>query len=162
VSASTAAFDRLTVGDVHHYGAHTFTAEEIKRFAGAYDPQAFHLDEAEAARSQFGKLAASGWHTTAVMMKLRVAYLAREAEKAAARGEPVLRFGPSPGFDNLKWIRPVHAGDTLTFTDEVTAKRKSQSRPGWGIVTMATKAVNQRGETAFSMTGHVFAATGEE
>jgi len=161
MSAPASAYERVAVGDVHQFGSHTFTAEEIKRFAKAFDPQTFHLDEEAAAQSQFGKLAASGWHTTAVMMKLRVAYLTREMEKAAARGEPALRFGPSPGFDDLKWILPVHAGDTLTFTDAIVAKRHSKSRPGWGIVSMTTTAVNQRGETVFSVTGHVFAATGE-
>src|SRR6185295_5613219 len=99
MSAPASAYERVAVGDVHRFGSHTFTAEEIKRFAKAFDPQTFHLDEEAAAQSQFGKLAASGWHTTAVMMKLRVAYLTREMEKAAARGEPALRFGPSPGFD---------------------------------------------------------------
>jgi acyl dehydratase len=153
-------YQRLAIGDVHRYGSHTFTAEEIKRFAAAFDPQAFHLDETAAAESQFGKLIASGWHTTAVMMKLRVAYIARQSEEAARRGEPPLEFGPSPGFDDLQWLLPVAAGDTLTFSDEVIAMRESKSRPGWGIVSMRTTAVNQRGETVFAVTGHIFAATG--
>jgi acyl dehydratase len=155
------ADERIAVGDVHTFGSHTFTAEEIRRFARAYDPQAFHVDDEAAAAGPFAGLAASGWHTAAVMMKLRVAYFARENERAAARGEPLLRFGPSPGFDDLKWKKPVNAGDTITFSDKVIARRASKSRPGWGIVTFEAVGVNQRGETVFSMTGHVFAAIGD-
>jgi acyl dehydratase len=155
------AYERIAVGDVHDYGSHTFTAEEIKRFARAYDPQAFHVDEAAGAASHFAGLAASGWHTAAVMMKLRVAYFVKEAERAAGRGETYPRFGPSPGFDDLKWKKPVNAGDTITFSDKVIARRASKSRPGWSIVTFEAVGVNQRGETVFSMTGHVFAAIGD-
>jgi acyl dehydratase len=152
------AYERIAVGDVHDYGSHTFTAEEIKRFARAYDPQAFHVDEAAGAASHFAGLAASGWHTAAVMMKLRVAYFVKEAERAAGRGETYPRFGPSPGFDDLKWLKPVVAGDTIAFADKVIAKRESKTRPGWGIVSLATTGVNQRGEPVFSVIGHVFAA----
>jgi len=158
VSAPASAYERVAVGDVHQFGSHTFTAEEIKRYANAFDPQRFHVDEAAGAESHFGGLAASGWHTAAVMMKLRVAYFARETERATARGEPVPRFGPSPGFDDLKWMRPVNAGDTITFTDRIVAKRETKSRPGWGIVSTETTGVNQRGEPVFSIIGHVFAA----
>lgn len=153
------AFARIAVGDVHDYGSHTFTAAEIKAFAGAFDPQPFHLEEAAAAASRFAGLVASGWHTAAIMMKLRVAYMTREIEAAAARGEPAIRFGPSPGFDDLRWLKPVYAGDTITFVDRVTAKRESRSRPGWGIVTMETTGTNQKGEAVFSVVGHIFAAT---
>jgi acyl dehydratase len=155
------AFARIAVGDIHDYGAHTFTAADIKAFARAFDPQPFHIDEAAAAESQFGGLVASGWHTAAIMMKLRVAYLSREIDAAAARGESAIQFGPSPGFDDLKWLRPVYAGDTISFVDRVTAKRESRSRPGWGIITMATSGTNQKGEAVFSIVGHIFAATGD-
>jgi acyl dehydratase len=152
------AYERIAVGDEHHYGSHTFTADEIKRFAGAFDPQPFHMDEDAAAASHFGRLMASGWHTAAVMMKLRVAYLTKEMERSTSRGEKALRFGPSPGFDDMKWMRPVYAGDTITFSDRITAKRESKSRPGWGIVSMETTAFNQNGEQVFAVTGHIFAA----
>jgi acyl dehydratase len=153
------AYERIVVGEVYQYGSHTFTAEEIKRFAGAFDPQPFHLDEEKAAAGPFGRLAASGWHTAAIMMRLFVTHSAREVERAAARGEPVPRFGPSPGFDDLKWLRPVFAGDTITYSGRIIGKRESQSRPGWGIVSMETTGVNQNGEPVFVFTGHVFAQT---
>ncbi len=151
------SFDRIAIGDSFQYGSHTFTAEEIVRFAGAYDPQRFHLDEAEAAKTHFGGLCASGWHTAAVMMRLFVDHFARLSEEAEARGETPARFGPSPGFDDLKWMKPVFAGDTITYSGEVTAKRLSRSRPGWGIVTLRTTGVNQKGEQVFAITGHLFA-----
>jgi acyl dehydratase len=155
------ALAAISVGDTHDYGSHTFTAAEIKAFATAFDPQLFHMDEEAGKNSQFGGLVASGWHTAAVMMKLRVAYMTRAVEAALRRGEPPLRFGPSPGFDDLKWLKPVYAGDTITYTDRVVAKRETRSRPGWAIVSMETTGTNQKGEIVFSVVGHVFAETGE-
>jgi acyl dehydratase len=129
-------------------------AEEIKRFAGAFDPQPFHTDEAAAEASHFGRLCASGWHTLAVWMKLNV----REMQRRAGNGDGgrQARLGPSPGFDELKWLKPVYAGDTISFTTEVIAAKASRSRPGWGLVSIRNTGVNQRGETAISFIGHVF------
>ena len=151
------AYEQIVVGEVHQYGSHTFTAEEIMRFAAAYDPQTFHADEAAARDSHFGSLIASGWHTASAMMRLFVDHFAREGERATSRGEVSPRFGPSPGFDDLQWLKPVYAGDTIAFTGTIRAKRESRSRPGWGIVTMETTGVNQRGEKVFVVTGHIFA-----
>jgi len=88
-------------------------ADEIKAFAREFDPQPFHLDEEAAARSHFGALCASGWHTAAVC--LRHVVLARQRQQAELRrcGEPVARTGPSPGLRDLKWPRPVYVGDTI-------------------------------------------------
>jgi acyl dehydratase len=156
------AFDRIPLNERRELGAHHFTADEIKRFAAAYDPQPFHLDEEAGARSLFGGLCASGWHTAAVMMRVFVDSLARDAEQAKRRGEPALRYGVSPGFDDLKWLRPVYPGDTITFASEVVAKRRSKSRPGWGILTLATQGRNQTGAPVFSLTSHLFVATTED
>jgi acyl dehydratase len=153
------AFDRIPVGQTATLGSHAFTAEEIKRFAAAWDPQAFHLDEEAAKRSPFGALAASGWHTASVMMRLLVEWFAREDAAARSRGEAPLIRGPSPGFDDLKWSRPVYAGDTVTYAATVIAKRASQSRPGWGIVTSEIAGTNQKGEAVFAVTTQAFART---
>ena len=139
--------DAVAIGDVTELGSHTFTAEAIKRFAGAYDPQPFHLDEDAAAAGLFGALTASGWHTTAVMMKLIAA--AGSAGKADCA-----RLGPSPGFDDLRWLRPVFAGDTLTYRATVTGKRESRSRPGWGVVSSRFEAHNAAGEMAMDVIVH--------
>jgi acyl dehydratase len=148
-------FEDTIVGERHELGSHTFTAEEIKRFAGAFDPQRFHTDEAAAEASHFGRLCASGWHTLAVWMKLNV----REMQGRATRerhGPRRARIGPSPGFDELKWLKPVYVGDTISFATEVIATKPSRSRPEWGLVSIRNTGVNQRGELAISFVGHVF------
>ena len=149
-------FEDTRIGERLILGSFTFTAEAIKAFARAYDPQAFHLDEAAGRKSVFGGLAASGWHTAAVYMKLLVAYGERRAAEARARGEVVADSGPSPGFKNLKWPRPVLAGDTITYIYEATATRPLASRPGWGVVFGTTTAVNQRGEMVLFFENTVF------
>src|ERR1700756_3709047 len=111
-------FEDIRVGDFSELGSFTFTAEDIKRFAAQFDPQRFHLSEEEGRKSLFGGLAASGWHVASVCMKLIVADGQRVAREAAARGEKVPPWVPSPGFRELRWIRPVLAGDTLTFASE--------------------------------------------
>ncbi len=156
------AFDRVIIGERRELGAYHFTTEEIKRFADAYDPQSFHVDEEEAKDSIFGGLCASGWHTASAMMRVLVEHFAGEAAAAVKRGEAPLRRGPSPGFDALKWLKPVYPGDTITYTGTVTAKRESKSRPGWGIITMDAAGTNQKGEPVFAITTHVFAQVTDE
>lgn len=153
-------YEEFIVDSIHPFGAHRFTAEEIRRFALAYDPQPFHLDEAAARESPFGAICASGWHTASVMMGLLVRYFARTGERARSEGRTAAPLGPSPGFDDLRWLRAVYPGDTVTFTGRVVAKRESASKPAWGLVTVETTGVNQNGETVFVVTGHIFAARG--
>ena len=112
-------FEDLVVGQRREVGSFTFTAEDIKRFATQFDPQRFHLDEEAGRNSLFGGLAASGWHVGSVCMKLLVADGQRQAKEAAARGETVAVWGPSPGFRELRWIKPVLAGDTIAFASEI-------------------------------------------
>lgn len=146
----------IAIGSEAELGSHTFTAEAIKRFASAFDPHPFHLDETAAANSHFGRLSASGWHTGAIFMRLWIGYSQRLAEEMAARGEQVAHFGPSPGFRDMKWLKPVYAGDVLTYRVRFTATRVSQSRPGWGLITMVVTAANPSAETVFSFTATVF------
>jgi acyl dehydratase len=149
-------FDDINVGDRIELGTHRFTAEEIKRFAAQYDPQAFHMDEAAAAKSHFGALCASGWHTVAAWMNLRVQYGKREDAERAARGEVIAKLGPSPGFRELKWLKPVYVGDTIAYASEVIEKRVTRSRPGWGIVFARNIGTNQKGEPVLSFIGSGF------
>ncbi|GAA0007199.1 MaoC family dehydratase [Bradyrhizobium diazoefficiens] len=139
-------FEEIEIGHRREIGAYTFTAESIKTFAQKFDPQRFHLDEEEGKNSLFGGLAASGWHVGSACMSLLVADGQRLARVAAARGEEVAVWGPSPGFRDLRWIRPVLAGDTVSYANVVIDKRTSASRPGWGILTARTTGTNQRGE----------------
>jgi acyl dehydratase len=149
-------FEDLEIGQRREVGSFTFTADAIRKFAAQFDPQPFHLDEEAGRQSLFGGLAASGWHVGSVCMKLLVADGQREAREAAARGEAVAIWGPSPGFRDLRWIKPVLAGDTIRFASEVEQLRASSSRPEWGILEARNTGTNQRGELVFSMLATAF------
>jgi len=149
------AYDAIVVGDTAEFGSYDFTPERIKAWAVKWDPQRFHVSEDEAAKSIYGRLIASGWHTCAVLMRLQVDYFA-----ARTRAGSRFRFGPSPGFEDLKWLRPVYAGDRVAFSGRVVDKRLSQSRPGIAIVTTAFSGVNQSGDPVVTMTAHVFVLVG--
>jgi acyl dehydratase len=149
-------FEDIEIGQRRQLGSFTFTADGIKKFAAQFDPQRFHLSEEEGRKSLFGGLAASGWHVGSVCMKLLVADGQRQAAEAASRGEEVAVWGPSPGFRELRWIKPVLAGDTVSFASEVAAKRPSGKRPEWGIVQARNTGTNQRGELAFSLLATAF------
>lgn len=149
-------FEEMEIGARREVGSFTFTAEAIKKFAAQFDPQPFHLDEEAGRKSLFGGLAASGWHVGSVCMKLLVADAQRQMKEAAARGEEVAVWGPSPGFRELRWIRPVLAGETISFSSVVEAKRTSEKRPGWGIVQARSSGINQRGEQVYSLLATAF------
>ncbi|MES2751790.1 MAG: MaoC family dehydratase [Pseudomonadota bacterium] len=149
-------FEDIKIGDRRETGSFTFTADEIKAFALQFDPQPFHLDEEAGRKSVFGGLAASGWHVAAIYMKLTVAGFQRDAAETLARGEKPVVSGPSPGFRELKWSKPVLAGDTLAYASEVVATRALESRPDWGLVNFYNTGINQRGELAFSFIASAF------
>jgi acyl dehydratase len=149
-------WEDIAVGERAETGRYTFTTASIKGFARRFDPQPFHLDEAAAARSHFGALCASGWHTASVWMRLMVEYQRREDEARRARGEATAALGPSPGFRELKWLKPVYVGDTITYSTEVIEKRASNSRPDWGLMWIRNNGVNQKGEPVISFVSAVF------
>ena len=149
-------FEDLEIGQRRELGSFTFTAELIKNFAAQFDPQRFHLDEEEGRKSLFGGLAASGWHVGSVCMKLLVADGQRQSKEAAARGEKVAIWGPSPGFRELRWIKPVLAGDTIRFASEIETLRSSEKRPEWGIAQARNTGTNQRGDMVFSLLATAF------
>jgi acyl dehydratase len=149
-------FEDMNVGRRRDLGSYTFTAEAIKKFAAQFDPQRFHLDEEEGRRSLFGGLAASGWHVGSVCMKLMVGDAQRQVKEAMARGDKIAVWGPSPGFRELRWIRPVLAGDTISYSTLIESKRLSDSRPGWGILQVRSSGSNQRGEEVYSVLATAF------
>ena len=149
-------FEDVQTGDTADLGSYTFTPDAIRAFASQFDPQPFHLDEEAAKASHFGGLIASGWHVSAIWMKLMIAHSDRLAEEARSAGLPVAQLGPSPGFRDLAWLQPVRAGDTLRYVWETTGTRSSASRPGWGIVSMRNRAFNQADALAFQFDGAVF------
>jgi acyl dehydratase len=149
-------FEDIEIGQRRELGSFTFTAELIKTFARQFDPQRFHLDEEEGKKSLFGGLAASGWHVGSVCMKLLVADGQRQAAEAAARGEKLAVWGPSPGFRELRWIKPVLAGDTISFVSEIVSLRTSEKRPEWGILQGRHTGTNQHGELVYSLLATAF------
>jgi acyl dehydratase len=149
-------FEDIEIGQRRELGSFTFTAVLIKTFAAQFDPQRFHLDEEEGRKSLFGGLAASGWHVGSVCMKLLVADGQRQAAEAAARGEKLAVWGPSPGFRELRWIKPVLAGDTISYASEIVSMRTSEKRPEWGILEGRHTGTNQRGELVYSLLATAF------
>lgn len=128
-------------------GDHTITRQEILDFAREFDPQPFHVDEGAAGKTHFGGLCASGWHTAALWMRYMVRYRGGRKQSPQA--------GVSPGFRDLKWLKPVYPDDTLTFYTRKTGERESR-HPGTRLVTMENWADNQNGERVFSFQGAVF------
>ncbi|MDX0785837.1 dehydratase [Sinorhizobium medicae] len=127
-------------------GSLTFTAEDIIRFARNFDPQPFHVDEEQARHSLFGRLCASGWHTSAGWMQCFLRFWKEEARRLAAEGLHAPKLGPSPGFKELQWLKPVYAGDTITYAVTLLEARIVASRPGWRINTILCEGENQHGE----------------
>lgn len=129
------AFEDFAVGMVIELGEKLVTAEEIIEFASEFDPQPFHLDETAGKASILGGLAASGWHTCCMFMRMLAD---RVLNVSLAEG--------APGIDELRWVKPVLAGDTLTGRIHILGTRVSRSRPEIGFVSIRSEMVNQRGE----------------
>lgn len=149
-------FEDIAIGEEMELGTHLFTGDAIKAFAQQFDPQPFHLDEAAAEASHFGGLCASGWHTAAVWMKLMIAFYKREARAMMERGEKLAKLGPSPGFRDLKWIKPVYAGSELAYKTRIADKVDLASKPEWGLLISHNEAHCRRQGLVFSFTGQVF------
>jgi acyl dehydratase len=150
-------FEELVIDQSFELGSFVFTPDEIVAFARAFDPQPFHMDEKAAKASTFGRLAASGWHTASVWMATMVSHRRRQeaAFRGARQGTPP-RLGPSPGFKNLRWSKPVFAGDRITYHSKLIDKRASASRPQWGLFFHRNTGFNQHGEEVFSFDGCAF------
>ena len=135
-------WEDFPVGQVREFGAYRVTREAVIAFAREFDPQPFHVDDAAAEASLFGRLAASGWHTCAIAMRLMCdAYLLDSASLG------------SPGLEKLSWLKPVFPGDTLRVRLEVVESRPLASRPGVGMIRSHWDVINQTGETVLTMEG---------
>jgi acyl dehydratase len=132
---------RLELGNV------TFTAEDIVRFAKQFDPQPFHVDAVAAKDYVFGALCASGWHTCANWMKSYIGFITREVGRLNAKGIAPPKLGPSPGFAELQWLKPVYAGDTITLFMTPIDSRTVQGRNRYILNSALSEGVNQHGET---------------
>ena len=140
----TLYLEDFTVGHIHKTDAsETLSADDIKSFAAQYDPQPFHLDETAAARSFFGGLAASGWHTAALTMRLLVKTL------------PISGGIIGAGFEEFRWPRPTRPGDRLRVEVEVLELKFSQSKPQQGFLKHRVTTFNQDNQPVLVMTGNL-------
>ena len=138
-------FEDLVIGEETQFGSYDVTREEVIEFARKYDPQPFHLDDEAAARTHFGRIAASGWHTTAMTM----AGIAR----AVVAGEQA-GLG-SPGIDELRWLKPVYPGDRISVRGTILDKTPSRSKPDIGSFRTETIVTNQDGVDVMRFTSIV-------
>ena len=134
-------FEEVELGETIETGRRTLEPDEIIAFAEKFDPQPFHTDPEAAKQSFFGGLIASGWHTAAVMMRLQV-----EAMEVNMAG-----LG-SPGFDDLRWLKPVRPGDTIRVRLTCVEKTPSRSRADIGSCRFKTEVLNQNDEVVMTVT----------
>ena len=126
-------FEDIVPGTKSAFGRYKVTRDEVIEFASKYDPQPFHLSDEEAAKTYFGRLSASGWHTAAMMMSMLVKNIS-DIQQAGLG---------SPGIDELRWLKPVYPGDILRVETEVLDKRPSRSRADMGSFRSKATIYNQ-------------------
>jgi acyl dehydratase len=137
-------FEDFQIGEKHDFGHYDVDRDEVISFANRYDPQPFHLSDKEAAKTPFGRLAASGWHSCGMLMHMLVNFW------QSTPGMQEASLG-AIGVDELRWLKPVYPGDTLSVEMEVIEKRESASRPDMGILKTRTTLINQNGEPVMSL-----------
>lgn len=126
-------YEDIEVGQRQAFGRYEVTREEVLDFARRYDPQPFHLSDEEAAKTHFGRLSASGWHSCAMTMRMLVDSMSTVQQAGLG----------SPGIDSLRWVKPVYPGDVLRCETEVIEKRRSRSRPDMGLFKSRCRTFNQ-------------------
>lgn len=138
-------WEDMEVGREGVFGHYDVTREEVLEFARKYDPQPFHLSDEAAAKTHFGRLAASGWHTCAMTMAVIVKHITKERQAGLG----------SPGVDELRWLKPVYPGDRLTMRGTVVEKTPSRSKPEIGSVRTKMLVTNQDDVPVMSFTSIV-------
>jgi acyl dehydratase len=133
-------FEDLKVGAETYFGSYDVTREEVLEFARKYDPQPFHLSDEEAAKTHFGRIAASGWHSAAMTMAVIARHVVEDGQAGLG----------SPGIDELRWKKPVYPGDTLHVRGEILEKTPSRSRPEIGSFKTRTVVTNQDNEVVMT------------
>ncbi|MCP5396849.1 MAG: MaoC family dehydratase [Sphingomonadaceae bacterium] len=134
-------FEDVELGRTQKFGAYEVTREEVIDFASKYDPQPFHLDDEAAAQTYFGRVSASGWHTSSMTMRMMVDNMANNAQASLG----------SPGVDEIRWLRPVYPGDTLRVELVTTDKRRSRSKPEMGSIFGTVTTFNQHDEPVMTL-----------
>jgi len=138
-------FEDLEVGAETYFGSYEVTREEVLEFARKYDPQPFHLSDEEAAKTHFGRIAASGWHTCAMTMAVLARYVVEHRQAGLG----------SPGIDQLRWRRPVYPGDTLHVRSTIVEKTLSRSKPEMGSFRSDMVVTNQDDQAVMTFTSIV-------
>lgn len=135
-------FEDFEPGRSIDVGSRTISEQEIMDFARQFDPQPFHVDRQAAAQSIYGGIIASGWHTCSLMMRMMFDGFLRDSSSLG-----------SPGVDEIRWVKPVRAGDTLSVTTTTLEARRSGSKPDLGIVVSVWEGRNQHGELVVTVKG---------
>ena len=135
----------LEVSAETHFGSYEVTREEVLEFARKYDPQPFHLSDEEAAKTHFGRLSASGWHTAAMTMGVIARHVVEHRQAGLG----------SPGIDELRWKKPVYPGDTLHVRGRIVEVTPSRSKPEMGSFRTETTVSNQNDEVVMTFTSIV-------
>ena len=138
-------FDDISVGDQTEFGHYDVTRSEVIEFAHKYDPQPFHLSDEAAAKTHFGRIAASGWHTCAMTMAVIARFVVDDGQAGLG----------SPGIDELRWLKPVYPGDRITVRAQVIEKTPSRSKPHIGVLRSRTTVSNQDGIDVMTFTSIV-------
>lgn len=135
-------FEDYAEDHVERFGAYAVTREEVIDFASRYDPQPFHLDDAAAAANPiFGRLAASGWHTCGMVMRMLTDHWTQDGYFSLG----------GTGVDELRWVKPVYPGDVLSIEAEIMSKSAPKSRPEIGFVNFRLAVFNQQDEVVLTM-----------
>lgn len=138
-------FEDFSVGEVFDFAPYTINEKEMLNFAKTFDTQYFHTDKEAAKESIFGGLIASGWYTGAIFMRMQCDSFLHDSACIA-----------SPGIDELRWLTPVRAGDTLTGTNEITGKRASETKTDRGLISSNVRIINQDEIAVMTLTTKAF------
>ncbi len=147
-------FEDVEVGRTERFGDTLVEREAVIDFASKFDPQPFHLSDEAAARTHFGRLAASGWHSVSMVMAMIVRHVQAQPGRQDASGG-------AAGVEDLRWFKPVYPGDRLSCESEVLEKIALRSRDDMGIVKVRTSAFNQQGEIVLQMVANTLVLTRE-
>jgi acyl dehydratase len=147
--------ERYVIGEKTDIGSYVFTTERIVSFASRFDPQPFHLDEDAARDSLFSGLCASGWHTCAAWMCVFMAYWEDECARLKREGSSPPKLGPSPGFRNMQWLRPVFSGEEVHYSNTLLRSRPLATRAGMRLNTLLSEGVVAGGLPVIRFEGSV-------
>ncbi len=139
-------------------GTYGFTSKNMLAYSRKFDPVGFHVDEVAGRASLYGAMTAAGLHVGCAWMACYIACNTRLRAELLAQAKVLPGIGPSPGFKNMRWLKPVYAGDVISFYATATHKRALASRPGWGMVSGFNEGMNQHGDLVFSFESAVLTA----